>query len=96
METVIKSCRCKETEKLFNRERGGTIPQNLQRVALRKLWMLEAAESLEDLKSPPGNRLEGLKGDRAGQRSIRINDRFRICFVWHADDAHEVEIVDHH
>jgi proteic killer suppression protein len=93
---VIKSCKCKETEKLFNRERGRTIPQNLQRVALRKLWMLEAAESLEDLKSPPGNRLEGLKGDRAGQHSIRINDRFRICFVWHADDAHEVEIVDYH
>lgn len=63
---------------------------------MRKLWMLEAAESLEDLKSPPGNRLEGLKGDRAGQHRIRINDRFRICFVWHADDAHEVEIVDYH
>ncbi len=72
------------------------MPQDLQRAALRKLLILDAAESLEDLKSPPGNRLEELKGDRQGQHSIRINEQFRICFVWQGNDAHKVEIVDYH
>ncbi len=66
------------------------------RVALRKLRMLDAAMSLSDLRVPPGNRLERLRGDRAGQHSIRINDQWRICFRWHAGDAYDVEIVDYH
>ena len=68
----------------------------MQRVALRKLRMLDAATRLEDLRVPPGNRLEKLKGDRAGQHSIRINDQWRICFVWKNGDAYDVEIVDYH
>jgi len=68
----------------------------VQRVALRKLRMLDAAESLDDLRVPPGNRLERLRGDRQGQHSIRINDQWRICFRWRGGDAHDVEIVDYH
>jgi proteic killer suppression protein len=60
------------------------------------LWILDAAEALKDLRSPPGNRLEALKGNRAGQHSIRINDQFRICFIWRENDAYDVEIVDYH
>jgi toxin HigB-1 len=73
-----------------------TIPATVQKTAVRKLWMLDAAASLRDLQSPPGNRLEALKGDRQGQYSIRINDQFRICFTWQNNDAYEVEIVDYH
>lgn len=65
-------------------------------MALRKLAMLDAAESLDDLRSPPGNRLEKLRGGRAGQHSIRVNDQWRVCFVWREGDAHDVEIVDYH
>ena len=68
----------------------------MQRVALRKLLLLDAAESLDDLRSPPGNRLEKLSGDRAGQHSIRVNDQWRICFVWRGRSAFEVEIADYH
>lgn len=68
----------------------------IERIALRKLRQLDAATSLRDLQSPPGNRLEALKGDRIGQHSIRINDQFRICFIWRDNDAYEVEIVDYH
>jgi proteic killer suppression protein len=68
----------------------------VQKVALRKLRMVDAASGLDDLRVPPGNRLERLKGDRSGQHSVRINDRWRICFRWHGGDAHDVEIVDHH
>ncbi|MCL4502227.1 MAG: type II toxin-antitoxin system RelE/ParE family toxin [Deltaproteobacteria bacterium] len=93
---MIKSFKCKETERLFNRELIRKIPRPLQRAALKKLWMLDAAESPEDLRSPPGNRLEALKGSRQGQHSIRINEQFRICFVWQDKDAYEVEIVDYH
>jgi toxin HigB-1 len=93
---VIKSFKCRETEKLYHRQPVKRIPADILRVALRKLWMLDAAENLNDLRSPPGNRLEALKGDRQGQHSIRINDRFRICFVWLETDAYEVEIVDYH
>jgi proteic killer suppression protein len=93
---MIKSFKYKETERLFNREPIRKIPATLQKAALKKLWMLDAAESLEDLRSPPGNKLEALKGSRHGQHSIRINDQFRICFVWQGKDAYEVEIVDYH
>jgi proteic killer suppression protein len=93
---VIRSFKCKETERLFNLEPVKRIPAVVQKAALRKLWMLDAAASLQDLQSPPGNRLEALRGDRQGQYSIRINDRLRICFVWQGTDAWDVEIVDYH
>jgi len=93
---VIKSFRNRETERLFLREPVRKIPQDVQRSALRKLLMLHAAASLDDLRSPPGNRLEALRGNRAGQHSIRVNDQFRICFVWQESNAWEVEIVDYH
>ena len=92
---MIKSFRCKETEKLFNDESSRRFA-SIQRVVRRKLEMLEAAQRLDDLKSPPGNRLEALKGDRAGQHSLRINDQFRICFRWSNGGAWDVEIVDYH
>jgi len=93
---MIKSFKCRETEKLFQRQAARRLPPDLCRAALRKLWILEAAEILEDLHSPPGNRLEALQGDRAGQHSIRINEQYRICFVWRGNDAYDVEIVDYH
>ena len=93
---MIRSFKCKETERLFNLEPVKKIPAVVQKAALRKLWMLDAAASLQDLQSPPGNRLEALKGDRHGLHSIRINDQFRICFVWQETDAYDVEIVDYH
>jgi proteic killer suppression protein len=93
---VIRSFKCKETERLFNLEPVKKIPAVVQRSALRKLWILDAAAALQDLRSPPGNKLESLKGDRQGQYSIRINDRFRVCFVWQGSDAWDVEIVDYH
>ncbi|OFZ69242.1 MAG: excinuclease ABC subunit A [Betaproteobacteria bacterium RBG_16_58_11] len=71
-------------------------PRNIERVARRKLLMLQAAMQLDALRSPPGNQLEPLKGNRRGQHSIRINDQWRICFVWKSDGAHNVEIVDYH
>ena len=93
---MIRSFRDPDTEALFGRRRSRRLPANLQRVALRKLVILDAAESLSDLRVPPGNRLEALKGDRTGQHSIRINDQWRVCFVWRASDAFDVEIVDYH
>ena len=93
---VIRSFRDKASEKLFHRERSRAIPARLKTVALRKLLILDAAEELEDLRVPPGNRLEKLRGDRAGQHSIRVNDRYRICFVWKNGGADSVEIVDYH
>jgi proteic killer suppression protein len=93
---VIRTFRDPDTEALFSRRRPRRLPASLQRVALRKLVILDAADSLADLRVPPGNRLEPLKGDRAGQHSIRINDQWRICFVWRATDAFDVEIVDYH
>ena len=92
---MIKSFRCKETEKLFNDLRSAKF-RNIERVARRKLEMIDAALRLEDLKSPPGNQLEALKRDRLGQHSIRINDQFRICFRWEKDSVLDVEIVDYH
>lgn len=93
---MIKSFACKRTEKLFN---DLSVPAfgNIQRSARRKLEMIDAAHVLNDLRVPPGNRLEALKGDRAGQHSIRINDQYRVCFRWVDDDgAHDVEITDYH
>ncbi|MCB0310773.1 MAG: type II toxin-antitoxin system RelE/ParE family toxin [Bdellovibrionales bacterium] len=92
---MIKSFKCKNTEKLFN-DKSTRQFRSIERVARRKLEMLEAAVRLEDLRKPPANRLEPLKGNRAGQHSIRINDQFRICFVWRGNSAPEVEIVDYH
>jgi proteic killer suppression protein len=83
-------------EKIFSRERSTKLPQDIQQVALRKLRMLNRAETLNDLRVPPANRLEALKVDRQGQHSIRINDRWRICFRWDGGDAYDVEIVDYH
>ena len=93
---MIKSFRCKETETLFNRQHAPRLPANLQRVALRKLLLLDAADKLEDLLIPPGNRLEKLAGNRKGQYSIRINDQWRICFRWSGGNAYDAEITDYH
>ena len=92
---AIRSFRCTDTLALYE----GASPRrfrNIERVAQRKLQMLEAAVELRDLRSPPGNRLEALSGDRAGQHSIRINDQWRVCFVWTTDGPKDVEIVDYH
>lgn len=93
---MIKSFKSKETAKIFNREYSPKLPPDIQRTALRKLWMIDAAQNIQDLRVPPANRLEKLKGNRRGQHSIRINDQWRICFLWHRGDAYEVEIVDYH
>ena len=93
---MIKSFRDRYTRQLFERRPVRKLGTDVQRTAFRKLRMLDAPEALGDLRVPPGNRLEKLRGDRAGQHSIRINDRWRICFRWHAGDAHDVEIVGYH
>ena len=93
---MIKSFRDVESEKIFNRHLSTKLSQNIQRVARRKLVILDAALELNDLRTPPGNRLEALKGDRKGQHSICINDQWRICFKWRDSDAYEVEITDYH
>ena len=93
---MIKSFGDRETARLFAREAVRRYPADLRRTMLRKLVAVDAAEALEDLRVPPGNRLEKLKGDRAGQHSIRVNDQWRICFRWRDGDAHEVAIVDYH
>ena len=86
----------KEAEKIWAGMPSRRLPANIQSVARRKLRMLNNALSLDDLRIPPANRLEALKGDRRAQHSIRINDQWRICFRWHNGDAHDVEIVDYH
>jgi len=93
---VIRSFRDQEAERLFNRFAVRKLPPSIRRVALRKLRQLDAALMLDDVRVPPGNRLERLSGDRAGQQSIRINDKWRIYFRWSNGDAHDVEIVDYH
>jgi proteic killer suppression protein len=93
---LIKSFNCKQTELIWNQVKSKIFPANIQERALRKLRLLDASQSLDDLKKPPGNRLEALTGDRKGQMSIRINDQWRICFKWKNSDAHNVEIVDYH
>jgi proteic killer suppression protein len=92
----IRSGADRESEKVFRRERTRKLAPEVQRIAQRKLAVLDAAESIQDLRVPPGNRLEKLSGDREGQHSIRINDQWRICFHWHDGDADNVEIVDYH
>lgn len=93
---MIKSFRDLETEKIFRRQRSRRLPHTIQQTALRKLRMLNRSQTLQDLRVPPANRLEKLSGDRAGQYSIRINEQWRICFVWREGDAYDVEIVDYH
>jgi len=93
---MIRSFRDKVTEKVFNRERVKKFDLNVQRLAQRKLFILDAAETLDELRVPPGNRLEKLSGDRKGQYSIRINDQWRICFRWVDRDVYDVEITDYH
>ena len=92
---MIRSFRCRDTAALFADQ---LVPRfrSIERAARRKLLYLHAARRLEDLRRPPGSHLEALKGGRAGQHSIRMNDRWRICFVWRGGEAHEVEIVDYH
>ena len=93
---MIRSFRDRDTERLFRREPIKRLPKSLLRVALRKLMLLDAADRLEDLRVPPGNRLEKLTKDRLGQHSIRINDQWRICFRWQSSGVEDVEIVDYH
>ena len=93
---MIKSFRDKETEKIFNRLLSKKFSQTIQQLARRKLVILDSATDLNTLRVPPGNRVEALKGDRKGQHSIRINDRWRICFKWKTGDAYDVEIADYH
>ncbi len=93
---MIKSFKCKETERIFNLQSSRRFPPNLQQIALRKLRMLNRSMTLEDLTIPPANRLEKLQGNRANQWSIRINQQWRICFEWHHGNAFNVEIVDYH
>jgi proteic killer suppression protein len=93
---MIESFGSEETEKIFHGHLSNKLPKDIQRTARRKLIYLDSAEDLQDLLAPPANRLEKLKGDRAGQYSIRINDRWRICFEWVTKKARNVEIVDYH
>ena len=92
---MIRSFRCKDTEALFNDQEVRRF-RSIERIARRKLLYLHRAIRLQDLRVPPGNRLETLKGNRKGQYSIRINDQWRICFLWKGGDAMDVEIVDYH
>jgi len=93
---MIKSFKDIETEKIYSREGSNKLPRHIEQVALRKLRMINNSKTLIDLKVPPANRLEKLKGNREGQFSIRINDKWRICFVWQNGDAYSVEIADYH
>ena len=93
---AIKSWACDRTRELFERERNRVVPPSLARQARRKLLLVDAAAEIAFLRVPPGNRLEKLKGDRSGRWSIRINDQYRICFVFRSGDAFKVEIVDYH
>ncbi|HMN27171.1 MAG TPA: type II toxin-antitoxin system RelE/ParE family toxin [Caldilineaceae bacterium] len=93
---MIQSFRDAEAEKIFHRQRSRRLPPDIQQVALRKLRMLNRAQTLQDLRVPPANRLERLHGDRVGQYSIRINDQWRVCFEWREGHAWQVEITDYH
>jgi proteic killer suppression protein len=93
---MIRSFKGSAAETIFNRKQSKRFPANIHHLALRKLLLIDGADSLEDLRIPPGNRLEQLKGDRKGQHSIRINDQWRICFTWQDGEADAVEIVDYH
>ena len=93
---MIKSFSCKETQRIFERSFSKKLPQGIQTKARQKLILIDASAELNDLLIPPGNRLEELKKDRKGQHSIRVNDQWRICFIWNAGDAYDVEVVDYH
>ena len=93
---MIKSFKDEETAKIFRGQFSRILPQDIQRVAARKLEQLHAATRLKTLRVPPGNRLEALSRDRQGQQRIRVNDQWRVCFVWRDGDAYDVEIVDYH
>ena len=93
---MIRHFACAETERLFRDESSRRLPNQIQHVARRKLLLLDQAQRLDDLRAPPGNRLEALKGNRVGQHSIRVNDQWRVCFRWQNGDAFDVEIVDYH
>ncbi len=93
---MIKTFKCKETQKVYQREFSKKLPQDIQRAAYKKLLMIDASIDVSDLKIPPANRLEKLSGDCEGQYSIRINKQYRICFIWDNDSAFDVEIVDYH
>jgi toxin HigB-1 len=93
---MIRTFKDKHTEKIFNRLHSQKFPADIQRIAFRKLRMLNQARNINDLRTPPSNRLEKLKGQKTGQYSIRINDQWRICFEWHNNDANKVEIIDYH
>jgi proteic killer suppression protein len=92
---MIRSFKCKETEGIWLGRLSRRLPRDIQDRALRKLRQLDASRTMDDLRNPPGNRLEILTGNRAGQMSIRINDQWRICFIWRDGDASDVEIVDY-
>jgi proteic killer suppression protein len=96
LRAVLRSLRGRDTERVWQRQRVPKLDVNIQRMALRKLLILDAADSLGDLRIPPGNRLEKLKGDRVGSYSIRVNQQWRICFRWTAAGPEDVEIVDYH
>ena len=93
---MIESFKCHETEKIFLREFSRKLPQNIQKIAFRKLRMIHRSSTKNDLKVPLANRLEALSGYRKGQYSIRVNRQWRICFTWRAGDALDVEITDYH
>lgn len=93
---MIKSFTCKETEKIYHRQYSKKIPHDIQRRAMKKLWMIDASTDIKALRIPPSNQLEKLKGDRTEKYSIRINDQWRICFRWDSGNAFEVEIIDYH
>ena len=93
---MIKTFRCKETYKIYQRKLSKKLPQDIQRVVYRKLLMIDAAIDIEDLRIPPANRLEKLSGDREGQYSIRVNKQYRLCFHWENGFALNVEMVDYH
>jgi toxin HigB-1 len=93
---VIQSFADKPTEMLWLGRRPSELPPSIHKTALRKLTQLEASSTLNELRLPPGNRLEALKGNRAGQHSIRVNDQYRVCFRWDGQNAHDVEITDYH
>jgi toxin HigB-1 len=93
---VIRSFADKETQRLFRGRKSKAVPTELRERALSKLLVLNAATNVEDLRAPPGNRLEKLRGDREGQYSIRVNRQYRVCFSWIGADAHDVEITDYH
>jgi proteic killer suppression protein len=93
---MIESFKCRETEKIFHRQFSKKRPHDIQKIAFRKLRMLNRSSAVQDLRVPPANKLEALSGNRKGQHSIRINNQWRICFKWQNGNAYDVEIVDYH